>query len=99
MLVDLRAKGITGKEAEAVLGSAHMTINKNAIPNDPEKPMVTSGIRLGTPAMTTRGFKEDQARATAHLIADVLDAPNDPARLAEVRAKVEALTRDFPVYR
>ena len=99
MLVDLRAKGITGKEAEAVLGDAHMTINKNAIPNDPDKPMVTSGIRLGTPAMTTRGFKEDQARATAHLIADVLDAPNDAARLADVRAKVEALTRDFPVYR
>jgi len=99
MLVDLRAKGITGKDAERILGQAHMTCNKNAIPNDPEKPMVTSGIRLGTPAMTTRGFKEDQARATAHLIADVLDAPNDAARLAEVRAKVEALTRDFPVYR
>jgi glycine hydroxymethyltransferase len=62
MLVDLRAKGITGKEAEAVLGSAHMTINKNAIPNDPEKPMVTSGVRIGTPAMTTRGFKEEEAR-------------------------------------
>jgi glycine hydroxymethyltransferase len=99
MLVDLRSKGITGKEAEAVLGEAHMTINKNAIPNDPEKPMVTSGVRVGTPAMTTRGFKEEQARATAHLIADVLDAPSDAARLAEVRAKVEALTRDFPVYR
>ena len=99
MLVDLRAKGITGKDAERILGEAHMTCNKNAIPNDPEKPMVTSGIRLGTPALTTRGFKEDQVRATAHLIADVLDAPNDPARLAEVRAKVEALTRDFPVYR
>jgi glycine hydroxymethyltransferase len=99
MLVDLRAKGITGKEAERVLGLAHMTCNKNAIPNDPEKPMVTSGIRLGTPAMTTRGFKEAEARATAHLIADVLDAPHDEARLAEVRAKVAALTRDFPVYR
>jgi glycine hydroxymethyltransferase len=99
MLVDLRAKGITGKEAERVLGLAHMTCNKNAIPNDPEKPMVTSGIRLGTPALTTRGFKEEQARATAHLIADVLDAPNDEARLADVRAKVAALTRDFPVYR
>ncbi|ODS71603.1 MAG: serine hydroxymethyltransferase [Acidovorax sp. SCN 68-22] len=98
MLVDLRAKGITGKEAEAVLGSAHMTINKNAIPNDPEKPMVTSGIRLGTPAMTTRGFKEEQARATAHLIADVLDAPRDEARIAAVRTKVAALTAQFPVY-
>ncbi len=99
MLVDLRAKGITGKEAERVLGLAHMTCNKNAIPNDPEKPMVTSGVRLGTPAMTTRGFKEAEARATANLIADVLEAPQDDARLAEVRAKVAALTRDFPVYR
>ena len=98
MLVDLRPKGITGKEAEAVLGSAHMTINKNAIPNDPEKPMVTSGIRVGTPAMTTRGFKEDQARATAHLIADVLDNPKDEANLAAVRAKVAELTKQFPVY-
>ena len=99
MLVDLRAKGITGKEAERVLGLAHMTCNKNAIPNDPEKPMVTSGVRLGTPAMTTRGFKEAQARATAHLIADVLDAPHDEARIAQVREKVAALTREFPVYR
>ena len=99
MLVDLRPKGLTGKEAEAILGSAHMTCNKNGIPNDPQKPMVTSGIRLGTPAMTTRGFKEEQARLTAHLIADVLDKPHDEANLAEVRAKVAALTRDFPVYR
>ena len=98
MLVDLRAKGITGKEAEAVLGEAHMTINKNAIPNDPEKPMVTSGVRIGTPAMTTRGFKEEEARATAHLIADVLDNPRDPANIAAVREKVNALTRRFPVY-
>jgi glycine hydroxymethyltransferase len=98
MLVDLRAKGITGKEAEAVLGQAHMTINKNAIPNDPEKPMVTSGVRIGTPAMTTRGFKEEEARMTAHLIADVLDQPRDPAHLEAVRAKVHALTRRFPVY-
>ena len=98
MLVDLRAKGITGKEAEAVLGAAHMTINKNAIPNDPEKPMITSGVRIGTPAMTTRGFKEEQARATAHLVADVLDNPRDEANLAAVRAKVAELTRAFPVY-
>ncbi len=98
MLVDLRPKGLTGKEAEAILGSAHMTCNKNGIPNDPQKPMVTSGIRLGTPALTTRGFKEAQARQTAHLIADVLDQPRDEGRLAEVRAKVAALTRDFPVY-
>ncbi|MFV0665789.1 serine hydroxymethyltransferase [Denitromonas sp.] len=98
MLVDLRAKGITGKEAEAVLGAAHMTINKNAIPNDPEKPMVTSGVRIGTPAMTTRGFKEDEARATANLVADVLDKPKDEAHLAAVRAKVAELTKRFPVY-
>jgi glycine hydroxymethyltransferase len=98
MLVDLRAKGITGKEAEAVLGDAHMTINKNAIPNDPEKPMVTSGVRIGTPAMTTRGFKEEEARLTANLIADVLDQPRDAATIAAVREKVNALTRRFPVY-
>ena len=99
MLVDLRAKGITGKEAEAVLGAAHMTINKNAIPNDPEKPMVTSGVRIGTPAMTTRGFKEEEACATANLVADVLDNPRDEANLAAVRAKVAELTKRFPVYR
>jgi glycine hydroxymethyltransferase len=98
MLVDLRAKGITGKLAEAVLGAAHMTINKNAIPKDPEKPMVTSGVRIGTPAMTTRGFKDEEARLTAHLIADVLDKPHDEANIAAVRAKVNALTARFPVY-
>jgi glycine hydroxymethyltransferase len=98
MLVDLRPKGLTGKEAENVLGAAHMTCNKNGIPNDPQKPMVTSGIRLGTPAMTTRGFKEEQVRLTANLIADVLDKPADEANTAAVRAKVAALTRDFPVY-
>ncbi len=98
MLVDLRAKGITGKEAEAVLGSAHMTINKNAIPNDPEKPMVTSGVRIGTPAMTTRGFGDEEARMTANLVADVLDNPRDAANIDAVRAKVHALTRRFPVY-
>ena len=99
MLVDLRPKGLTGKAAEDLLGRAHMTCNKNGIPNDPQKPMVTSGIRLGTPAMTTRGFKEEQARQTAHLIADVLDKPADEGRIAEVRTKVAALTREFPVYR
>ncbi|SFR79250.1 serine hydroxymethyltransferase [Mitsuaria sp. PDC51] len=99
MLVDLRPKNLTGKEAEAILGAAHMTCNKNGIPNDPQKPMVTSGIRLGTPAMTTRGFKEEQVRATAHLIADVLDNPHDEANLARVRDKVAELTRQFPVYR
>ena len=99
MLVDLRPKGLTGKEAEAVLGQAHMTCNKNGIPNDPQKPMVTSGIRLGSPAFTTRGFKEQEARQTAHLIADVLDKPHDEANLAAVRAKVAALAREFPVYK
>jgi len=98
MLVDLRSKNITGKAAEAALGNAHMTINKNAIPNDPEKPMVTSGVRIGTPAMTTRGFKDEEARATAHLIADVLENPHDEAHIAAVRAKVHALTSRFPVY-
>ena len=98
MLVDLRAKGITGKAAEAALGAAHMTINKNSIPNDPEKPMVTSGIRVGTPAMTTRGFKEEEARLTANLLADVLENPADEANLARVRAQVAELTALFPVY-
>jgi glycine hydroxymethyltransferase len=98
MLVDLRPKNITGKEAEAILGTAHITCNKNGIPNDPQKPMVTSGIRLGSPAMTTRGFGEQQARQTAHLVADVLDNSHDAANLAEVRHKVAQLTRDFPVY-
>ena len=98
MLVDLRSKGITGKEAEAVLGAAHMTINKNAIPNDPEKPFVTSGVRIGTPALTTRGFKEEETRITANLIVDVLDNPRDEANLEAVRAKVAELTRRFPVY-
>jgi glycine hydroxymethyltransferase len=99
MLVDLRSKKITGKEAEAALGSAHMTINKNAIPNDPEKPFVTSGVRIGSPAMTTRGFKDEEARLTANLIADVLDNPHDEANIAAVRAKVHALTAQFPVYK
>ncbi|MBF1165350.1 MAG: serine hydroxymethyltransferase [Dechloromonas agitata] len=99
MLVDLRSKGITGKAAEAALGQAHITINKNAIPNDPEKPFVTSGVRIGTPALTTRGFKDEEARQTARLIADVLDNPHDEANLAAVRAKVGELTCCFPVYR
>ena len=99
MLVDLRAKRITGKEAERVLGLAHITCNKNAIPNDPEKPMVTSGIRLGSPAMTTRGFGVDEARRVGQLIADVLDAPADEAVIARVRDQVGELTARFPVYR
>jgi glycine hydroxymethyltransferase len=98
MLVDLRAKKMTGKEAERVLGEAHITCNKNGIPNDPEKPMVTSGIRLGSPAMTTRGFKEAEARQVGNFIADVLDNPNDAANIAKVRAAVAELTKRFPVY-
>ena len=97
-LVDLRAKNITGKEAEAALGRAHITVNKNGIPNDPQKPFVTSGIRIGSPAMTTRGFTEIEAETIAHLVADVLEAPNDEAVAATVRAKVAALCGKFPVY-
>lgn len=98
MLVDLRAKGITGKDAEAILGKAHITCNKNAIPNDPEKPFVTSGIRLGSPAGTTRGFKEKEFEQIANLIADVLDNPHDAANLERVKTQVSALTKAFPVY-
>ena len=97
-LIDLRAKNITGKEAEAALGRAHITVNKNGIPNDPQKPMVTSGIRIGTPAMTTRGFTEIEAEEVAHLIADVLDAPNDEAVLERVRKQVAVICKKFPVY-
>ncbi len=97
-LLDLRAKNTTGKEAEAALGLAHITVNKNAIPNDPQKPFVTSGIRIGTPAMTTRGFTEIEAEQVSHLIADVLDAPADEANLAKVRGKVAELCKRFPVY-
>ena len=98
MLVDLRSRGITGKDAEAALGRAHITVNKNAIPNDPEKPFVTSGIRGGSPAMTTRGFGTEEARLVGELISDVLDKPNDEAHLAAVRERVDALTARFPVY-
>jgi glycine hydroxymethyltransferase len=98
MLVDLRAKKITGKAAEAALGSAHITVNKNAIPHDPEKPFVTSGVRLGSPAMTTRGFGVKEAEIVGNLIADVLDNPEDQANLERVRTKVAELTRQFPVY-
>ncbi len=98
MLLDLRGKKITGKDAEAALGAAHITVNKNAIPNDPEKPMVTSGIRVGTPAMTTRGFGVNEAKILAGLIADVLEAPADEANLARVRGAVSELCAAFPVY-
>ena len=98
MLVDLRAMKITGKDAETALGHAHLTVNKNAIPNDPEKPFVTSGIRLGSPAMTTRGFGAEEAAMVGHLIADVLAAPQDASVIAAVSEKVAALTQRFPVY-
>jgi glycine hydroxymethyltransferase len=97
-LVDLRPKNVTGKDAEAALGRAHITVNKNAIPNDPEKPMVTSGVRIGSPAMTTRGFRKVEAGQLANLIADVLERPNDDANLARVADSVKALCARFPVY-
>src|SRR5690606_20511111 len=98
MLVDLRAKGITGKDAEAALGRANITVNKNAIPNDPEKPFVTSGIRVGSPAMTTRGFGKPESVLVGELIADVLERPQDEANLRQVREKVAELTARFPMY-
>jgi glycine hydroxymethyltransferase len=97
-LVDLRAKKVTGKEAEAILGRAHITVNKNAIPHDPQTPFVTSGIRIGTPAVTTRGFAAAQVEQLAELIADVLDAPGDDKVIAKAAADVTALCRRFPVY-
>jgi glycine hydroxymethyltransferase len=97
-LVDLRAKKITGKDAEAALGRAHITVNKNAIPNDPEKPFVTSGIRVGSPAMTTRGFGVDEATQVAHLMADVLEAPQDEPVIARVALEVQRLCARLPVY-
>nr|CAA6820799.1 MAG: Serine hydroxymethyltransferase (EC [uncultured Thiotrichaceae bacterium] len=98
MLVDLIAKGITGKAADAALGRANITVNKNAVPNDPESPFVTSGIRVGTPAITTRGFKEDECRELANLMADVMDNIEDDAVIEQVKAKVIAICQRFPVY-
>jgi glycine hydroxymethyltransferase len=98
MLVDMIGKGVTGKDAEAALGKAHITVNKNAVPNDPQKPFVTSGLRVGTPAVTTRGYKEADCVELANWLCDVLDAPGDEAVIATVRAKVEAQCRKFPVY-
>jgi len=97
-LLDLRSKNITGKDAEAALGRANITVNKNAIPNDPQKPFVTSGIRIGSPAMTTRGFGLAEAEKVAHLIADVLEASSDQATIERVTREVQALCRRFPVY-
>ena len=97
-LVDLRPKGLTGKAADILLGQAHITVNKNSIPNDPESPFVTSGIRIGSPAITTRGFKEKEADMVAHMIADILDNPASEKVIHETKAKVVALTAQFPVY-
>jgi glycine hydroxymethyltransferase len=97
-LVDLIDKNLTGKEADAALGRAHMTVNKNAVPNDPRPPMVSSGLRIGTPAVTTRGFKEAEVRQLSHWIADVLDRIGDESVIERVRAQVTALCRRFPVY-
>lgn len=97
-LVDLQPKHITGKTAEAVLGQANITVNKNAIPNDPEKPFVTSGIRLGTAAITTRGFTEEDTRELAHLIADVLDNADNEQIIAEISNKVKNICNSLPVY-
>ena len=98
MLVDLQSKNITGRQAETILNSGHITCNKNAIPNDPQTPFVTSGIRLGSPAMTTRGFKEAESAMVGNLLADVIENPNDQATIERVRAEVRKLTTAFPVY-
>ena len=97
-LVDLRPKSLTGKLADVLLGKAHITVNKNSIPNDPESPFVTSGIRIGSPAITTRGFKEKESDMVAQMIADILDNPYDEKVIHETKAKVVALTAQFPVY-
>ncbi|TXH68611.1 MAG: serine hydroxymethyltransferase [Thiothrix sp.] len=98
MLVDLIAKGLTGKAADAALGAANITVNKNSVPNDPQSPFVTSGIRVGTPAITTRGFKEAEVEQLANWIADVLDNINDPATTERVKNEVLAICKRFPVY-
>jgi glycine hydroxymethyltransferase len=97
-LLDLRPKQLTGKKADIVLGQAHITVNKNSIPNDPESPFVTSGIRIGSSAITTRGFKENEARLVSNFIADVLDDPDNEENIKKIKVKVNALTKEFPVY-
>jgi glycine hydroxymethyltransferase len=97
-LLDLVDKNVTGKDADAALGSAHITVNKNAVPNDPRPPAITSGLRIGTPAVTTRGFKETEVRQLAHWIADVLDHMGDAATVERVRSEVVSLCKRFPVY-
>jgi len=98
MLIDLIGRDITGKDAEAALGLAHITANKNAVPNDPRSPFITSGLRIGTPAVTTRGYRETDCVELTDWICDVLDAPGDAAVIAKVRDKVTAQCRKYPVY-
>ncbi|MEO5624921.1 MAG: serine hydroxymethyltransferase, partial [Dokdonella sp.] len=98
MLVDMIGKDVTGKDAEEALGQAHITVNKNAVPNDPRKPFVTSGLRIGTPAVTTRGYGEQDCVDLANWICDVLDAPGDAATIAKVRDNVTAQCKKYPVY-
>jgi len=97
-LLDLVDKDITGKDADAALGRAHITVNKNAVPNDPRPPAISSGLRIGTPAVTTRGFKEDEVRQLTGWIADVLDHMGDESAVERVRAEVLKICRRFPVY-
>lgn len=98
LLLDLIDKNLTGKEADAALSRANITVNKNSVPNDPQSPFVTSGLRLGTPAVTTRGFKEKELESLSHWIADVLDNVNDEVTISRVKAQVLLLCREFPVY-
>jgi glycine hydroxymethyltransferase len=98
MLIDLIGRDVTGKDAEAALGMAHITVNKNAVPNDPRSPFVTSGLRIGTPAVTTRGYKEPDCVALANWMADVLDNPTDERVIAGVRGNVTVQCKKFPVY-
>jgi glycine hydroxymethyltransferase len=98
MLLDLQRKGLTGKKAEAILEAAGMTVNKNAVPNDPQKPFITSGVRVGTPAATTRGMGPEEFRIVGGLMADVLDAPDDAEVQKTTRARVLELCRAFPLY-
>ena len=98
MLINLVSKGLTGKAADAALGRAHITVNKNAVPDDPQSPFITSGVRIGTPAITTRGFKENEARQVANWICDILDDIDNEDKIVEIRGKVVQLCKEFPVY-
>jgi glycine hydroxymethyltransferase len=97
-LVDLRSKNLTGRDAEAALGKAHITVNKNSVPHDPQRPFITSGIRIGSPAMTTRGMRELEAELLANLICDVLDSHTDDRVIERVAGEVKKLCKNFPVY-